>query len=229
LHPGAVSTFETDGFLILPGVISDTTVSKLADSMTRVGARHGLRNLLRDVGEVAALAKDLKRVVDPVLGAGAFGVRGIFFDKLPEANWEVSWHQDLGIAVAERIEVPEFSGWSIKQGVPHVQPPARILERMATVRVHLDDCGSDNGPLRIVRGSHRGGRLDDVAVQHWTQSGEQVTCLVPKGGALLMRPLLLHASSRAEKPCHRRVIHLEYASEELPGGLQWFEKVSGLV
>jgi ectoine hydroxylase-related dioxygenase (phytanoyl-CoA dioxygenase family) len=197
--------------------------------MTRVGARHGRRNLLRDVPEVSALAEDLKRVVVPVLGAGAFAVRGIFFDKLPDANWEVNWHQDLSIPVAERIEVPGFNGWSIKQGVPHVQPPARILERMVTVRVHLDDCGTDNGPLRIVSGSHRGGRLDDASTEQWIRDGEQVTCLVPKGGALLMRPLLLHASSRAEKPLHRRVIHLEYASDELPGGLRWFEKGEGSI
>jgi hypothetical protein len=36
-----------------------------------------------------------------------------------------------------------------------------------------------------------------------------------------MRPLLLHASSPAADPRHRRVIHLEFAAEPLPGGLEW--------
>src|SRR5262245_7189469 len=86
--------------------------------------------------------------VEPILGPGAFVVRGLFFDKTPRANWKVSWHQDLTIAVRVRIEAPGFGPWSLKAGVVHVQPPAEILERMATVRLHLDDCSESNGPLR---------------------------------------------------------------------------------
>jgi hypothetical protein len=37
-----------------------------------------------------------------------------------------------------------------------------------------------------------------------------------------MRPLLLHASASARVPGHRRVIHLEYAAESLPDGLEWY-------
>ena len=37
-----------------------------------------------------------------------------------------------------------------------------------------------------------------------------------------MRPLLLHASSIAIVPTHRRVIHLEYASQSLADGLEWY-------
>jgi ectoine hydroxylase-related dioxygenase (phytanoyl-CoA dioxygenase family) len=98
-----------------------------------------------------------------------------------------------------------------------------VLERMLTVRLHLDDCGVDNGPLRVLRSSHAHGWLTDEQIERWEQTGEEVGCLVPKGGALLMRPLLLHASRRAEKPRHRRVIHLEYAADPLPHGLKWFE------
>ena len=104
-----------------------------------------------------------------------------------------------------------------------MQPPVAVLERMLTVRLHLDDCGADNGPLRVVRGSHAHGRLTDGQAKRWEQTGEVVACLVPKGGALLMRPLLLHASAPAEAPRHRRVIHLEYAADPLPHGLRWFE------
>ena len=131
--------------------------------------------------------------------------------------------KDLSIAVAEKLDAPGFSGWSVKQGVVHVQPPMAVLERMLTVRLHLDDCGADNGPLRVLRGSHAHGRLTDEQIERWKKSGEEVACLVPKGGALLMRPLLLHASAPAEQPCHRRVIHLEYAADPLPHGLRWFE------
>ena len=212
-----------DGFAILTEVISSARANALIGALDGFGAGYGLRNLLRACPAVAALAEDLKLFVAPVLGEGAFAARGLFFDKLPGANWEVGWHQDLSIAVAERIEAPGFGGWSIKRGVPHVQPPVAVLERMLTVRLHLDDCGADNGPLRVLRSSHAHGRLTDEQIERWEQTGEEVGCLVPKCGALLMRPLLLHASRRAEKPRHRRVIHLEYAADPLPHGLRWFE------
>jgi len=221
----ALSTGELnrDGFAIRADVFSASRADALAGTLAGLGAGYGMRNLLRASPEVAALAEELKRLVAPVLGTRVFAARGIFFDKMPGANWEVGWHQDLSIAVAERIVAPGFSGWSVKQGVPHVQPPVAVLEGMLTVRLHLDECGADNGPLRVIRGSHAGGRLTDEQIEHWKQSGEEVTCLVPKGGALLMRPLLLHASKPAEKPRHRRVIHLEYAADPLPHGLKWFE------
>jgi hypothetical protein len=49
--------------------------------------------------------------------------------------------------------------------------------------------------------------------------------MIPRGGALLMRPLLLHASSACVVPKPRRVIHLEFVAEHLPDGLEWFDRV----
>jgi ectoine hydroxylase-related dioxygenase (phytanoyl-CoA dioxygenase family) len=213
-----------DGFRILPHVLSSETISKLAAAMASLDARHGLRNLLRNCPAVAALAEELKPLVTPLLGNGAFPARGLFFDKIPGANWEVGWHQDLSIAVAERVELPGFGGWSVKQGVIHVQPPASVLEKMLTLRVHLDDCDSDNGPLRVLRGSHRHGRLNDDQIAQRNHEYEEVTCVVSAGGVLLMQPLILHASSPAKMPRHRRVIHLEYAADPLPAPLRWFEQ-----
>jgi len=215
---------QVNGFAIIPAVIPTEQADALARVFEDLGAGHGLRNLLRTCREVAELAKDLKSLVTPLIGDKAFATRGLFFDKLPEANWEVGWHQDLSIAVAERVEAPGYGGWSIKQGVMHVQPPIHVRENMVAVRLHLDDCGADNGPLRVIRGSHRHGRLEDQQIAHWTHTDDQAECLVPKGGALLMRPLILHASSRAKNPRHRRVIHLEYAAAPLPGGLRWHEQ-----
>ena len=117
--------------------------------------------------------------------------------------------------------MPGFTGWALKKGVWHVQPPSEILERMITVRLHLNDCGREQGPLRLIPGSHREGRLDRDAIARWraTVPAEEITC--GAGDALLMRPLLLHASAKAACPRHRRVLHVEYAAEELPGGLVW--------
>jgi ectoine hydroxylase-related dioxygenase (phytanoyl-CoA dioxygenase family) len=215
-----------DGFGIVEGAISAERVDELTEAMAALGARHGLRNLLR-ISSVARLALELKPYAAAWLGSRAFAVRGLFFDKLPGANWDVAWHQDLSIAVAERREVPGFKAWSCKKGVLHVQPPVEVLEQMLAVRLHLDDCGPENGPLRVRPGSHRQGRLDDEQLARWQQTqAEAVTCCVRRGGLLLMRPLLLHASAPATHPRHRRVLHLEYASQGLPGGLRWYEEVA---
>lgn len=227
-----VSQTERDGFAVVPDVLDAQTVAALIDAVgkaeggagsQRRGSVYALRNLLEDVPAVAALADApaVRALVAPTLGAGCFPVRGILFDKTPEANWNVVWHQDLSIAVRERRDVEGFGPWSEKAGVVHVQPPARVLERMLTVRLHLDDCDEMNGPLLVLPGSHQDGRLTASEIQRQRASISSVACPVPSGGALLMRPLLLHASSASQSPRHRRVIHLEYAAEPLPAGLQW--------
>lgn len=155
------------------------------------------------------------------LGPGAFPVRGMLFDKTPVANWKVGWHQDLTIAVQHRVEAPGYGPWSEKAGVVHVQPPVAVLETMLAVRLHIDECGTDNGPLRVLAGSHRAGKLRDAEIPSWRSRVPEQVCVVPRGGVLLMRPLLLHASSPASSPQHRRVLHLEYAGCDLAAGLEW--------
>jgi ectoine hydroxylase-related dioxygenase (phytanoyl-CoA dioxygenase family) len=163
----------------------------------------------------------VRRLIEPHLGPSAQAVRGILFDKTPAANWKVAWHQDRSIAVRERRDVAGFGPWSVKDGVVHVQPPAEVLACMLTLRLHLDDCDDTNGPLRVIPGSHRDGILTDAAIAAAVAAGPVVNCCMPAGGVLLMRPLLLHASSAATHPRHRRVLHVEFSPDDLPGGLAW--------
>jgi ectoine hydroxylase-related dioxygenase (phytanoyl-CoA dioxygenase family) len=95
---------------------------------------------------------------------------------------------------------------------------------MVTVRLHLDDCDASNGALKVLPETHCHGKLGAADISKWTAKGEPVVCELSKGDALLMRPLILHASSPAENPRHRRVLHVEYASQELPNGLKWFDR-----
>lgn len=134
----------------------------------------------------------------------------------PHANWFVPWHQDRSIAVAVRAEVAGYDRWTIKDGVPHVEPPEAILDGMLTLRIHLDDCGEDNGPLECISGSHRHGRLDKPAIDRIAAEGDAKLCLCARGDILAMRPLTIHRSQRARIPARRRVLHLEYATAELP-------------
>lgn len=167
-----------------------------------------------------ATSDALRGLAGGILRAEAFVARSILFDKCPEANWDVPWHQDTTIAVAERAEAPGFGPWSVKDGVPHVRPPAAVLERMVTLRLHLDPCGAENGPLLVVPGSHRSGVLS--AIPEFAElEATKAACMAPAGGAVVMRPLILHASRKATAVGHRRVLHLEFAAGELPAPLRW--------
>jgi Phytanoyl-CoA dioxygenase (PhyH) len=224
------ATFEEDGIEIVSAVLTagecDALIQTISAFITPGGRKSaGVRNLLRYCPQVTELVSSEKiaGLARSRLKRDVFPVRVLLFDKTEAANWSVPWHQDLLIAVAERIETPGFGPWSVKAGVIHVQPPLEILESMVTVRVHLDDCDEDNGALRISPGSHAHGILSDAEARR-CQEKSAVVCKVGKGGALLMRPLSHHASSPATRPKHRRVIHIEYASGDLPAGLRWFER-----
>lgn len=220
---------ENDGFTRVAGVLDGDLRDRLTTALGAISGagRRGLLSipLVREL----ATSPRLLDLVRPYLPAQPMPVRTIFFDKSPESNWGVPWHQDLTIAVQKPIQLPGFGPWSVKEEVPHVQPPVMLLERMITIRLHLDACDASNGALQVLPGSHRGGRLTPAAIQAWRAREEAVLCTMDLGDALLMRPLLLHASHKVERteatesPHHRRILHIEYAGFTLPGGLQWHE------
>lgn len=218
------SQVEECGFAIVDAVLHDDEVVALLHELDSISmGGHALRNLHQCCSGVEKLCRDA-RIVDlarSIVGENPFVVRSIFFDKNPKANWKVAWHQDLTIAVRENIDVDGFGPWSLKDGVIHVQPPTVVLERMVTIRVHLDDCTTENGPLRVLPGSHRSGKLTPEQIADWRARVSEMECVVPRGGVVMMRPLILHASSQAMIATHRRVVHLEFAAEKLPNGLKW--------
>jgi ectoine hydroxylase-related dioxygenase (phytanoyl-CoA dioxygenase family) len=214
---------EENGFAIVPECLAVQVVDDLCIQLGET--KHAQRNLLR-IPEVRSLAvsEPIKQLVATFFSKECFAVRGMLFNKTPASNWKVVWHQDKTIAVRERKDVAKFGPWSMKAGVPHVQPPSSVMARMLAVRLHLDESHEDNGPLRVIPGSHRAGSLSAEEIAIWRQR-PSVVCTVPKGGAILMRPLLVHASSSSLKPETRRVIHLEFAGDELPHGLDWHDRV----
>jgi hypothetical protein len=223
-----------DGYAIQESVLTAPVIDELIEALERQqdgeklirsGKIFAMRNLL-DLPEIGKLAESalVHELAEAVLGKKAFTVRGILFDKIPEANWKVPWHQDVTIAVRAREDVEGFGPWSAKAGILHVQPLAQVLERMISIRLHLDACDEFNGALHVIAGSHRAGRIAEGEIPSILAKSRACTCTVGRGGAMLMRPLLLHASCPSDAPAHRRVIHLDFACEGLPFPLKWLSE-----
>jgi ectoine hydroxylase-related dioxygenase (phytanoyl-CoA dioxygenase family) len=214
---------ETDGFAVVPTCIDGETVEQLG---SHLGDRsYAMRNLLVvPIVRELAVSAPVRTLAEAVLGKNCFAVKGTFFNKTQESNWKVAWHQDLTIMVRERREVHGFGPWTVKAGIVHVQPTVDVMSRILAIRLHLDESGEENGPLRVIPGSHRHGRFSAKEVAEWSRRDSR-SCLVPRGGALLMRPLALHASSASLVPKPRRVIHLEFTTDKRPGGLDWYDRV----
>jgi ectoine hydroxylase-related dioxygenase (phytanoyl-CoA dioxygenase family) len=210
------------GFEIVPGLLPgreiDTLITAIAGAIrSKAGARHLMNN-----AEVARVAhgRDLRNLATRVLGVPAIPYRATLFDKSPGTNWLVAWHQDTALPLRQRRDAAGWGPWSTKAGILHARAPARTLEQIVALRIHLDDSTSQNGPLRVIRGSHRMGVLSSDAIAELVATEGSRECPVPRGGALVMRPLLVHASSKATVAAPRRVLHFEYAcSKDLEAGL----------
>ncbi len=224
-----------EGYSILPSVFTPMEIESarhtcatalaqpdVAPSVLRRGdgPPHGARNLLQIWPQAAALANApaLAQPLRRVLGTEAGLVRGLYFDKPPGGDWALPWHRDLTVAVRRHGALGAFTKPTVKAGVTHVEAPTEILTRMLTARIHLDAMTDENGPLRVIPGSHE--RLDSAAASERAA----VTLHCQAGDVLLMRPLLLHASGHAsvDSTEHRRVVHLEFApNRNLPDGYEW--------
>jgi ectoine hydroxylase-related dioxygenase (phytanoyl-CoA dioxygenase family) len=203
------------GFGIQPNVLAADEVSGLIAALDGVGGRSraGARHLMAQPA-VAALANDsrLLAVAQRMLGSGAQPYRVTLFDKSPGSNWLVVWHQDTALPLRSRRDVPGWGPWSVKSGVLYAHAPAVALQRIVALRVHLDDSGHENGPLRVLPGTHTLGVLSDAAIHELASQIHPYDCTVPRGGVLSMRPLLVHASSKAVTQASRRVLHIEYSA-----------------
>lgn len=221
------SEFEDRGFVVVTRAVRIDLVQQLCEEVDRLLAespdRGGVRNGLAKsavLSELSASGAPLS-MARSILGSRAKPTKLTIFDKTPDANWRVPWHQDLTITVEKRCDIPGYGPWSVKDGLPHVQPPSAVLQQTVAIRVHLDDTPPENGALRVLAGTHLLGRLSDTRIQELRDRMEGIVCPVAVGGAMVMSPLLLHSSRRATSPGRRRVLHFEYSAALLPEGLSW--------
>jgi hypothetical protein len=215
--------FDEAGWLRVPSGLPASALRGLPVDDALDAGDAGSRSLLEQPW-CAALVFSIRACLQPiaVLPADAVAVQCTLFRKTPDCNWKVPYHQDLSIPVAEPIANPVLSGWSEKEdGHHYVQAPAHILDGMVAVRLHLDASDADAGALRVVTGSHRLGRLDPKRIAAMDKRSDEVLCTAEAGDLLLMKPLLLHASSKAQRPSGRRVLHFLFAPRSPGYGLRW--------
>lgn len=216
------SRFDVDGFELVEGILSAGHCGKLAGRIGLAAHAGGTRALLAQpwCGELARRLRG-HPALRGLIPAGHVAVQCTFFEKSAGRNWLVPLHQDLSIPVAGRVAEPSLGGWSDKEGMLFVQAPPEILAQMVAVRLHLDPCGAQDGPLRVVPGSHAHGVLADAPAQALRRAAGETVCVAGQGAALLLRPLLLHASSKGSGSSLRRVLHFVFAPPALPHGLSW--------
>lgn len=218
--------FESDGYAILPALLSNTECDELIDAIqaSHETRRPGSRRWLR-VEVVANVARLLRThpAISVLLASDARAVQCTLFAKDPDTNWSVTPHQDLSVPVRERVDADGWSAWCAKEGMTFAQPPSSVLERLLAVRLQLDDGDAAAGPLEVVPGSHRVGRRSAAEISRLA-SITRVSCPVPRGGALIMRPLLIHASGRMQGEGRRRVLHFLYGPP-LDGSVSWADAI----
>lgn len=222
-----------NGFTIIKDVFTQPEVDVIisiidkADTSKPAFRKHenlfAIRRFLPEFPDLHFLifTEKLKSIIHQLFGDDYFVVKSIYFDKPGTSNWFVAYHQDLTISVNDKTDMTGFGPWTIKQDRYAVQPPLKVLENNFTVRIHLDETTAENGALRVIPKSHLKGIYRP---ENFDLPKEfEVICNVSAGGIMIMRPLLLHASSRTTNNQARRVIHIEFSNQTLPAPLQWSE------
>lgn len=215
--------FEGDGARHFAGVISRSDAEGLAARLAcNLNGMPGRRLLVEpDVEALLSVAGSVGGIAASLIGTSARPVRAVLFDKTRDANWTVAWHQDRTIPVCARHDVEGFGPWSVKDGLCHVAPPMGVLEQMATLRLHLDDCDNSNAPLTIALGSHRLGLVPATESASVAARHAQFTCLAKTGDVWAYSTPILHTSATTISDRRRRVLQIDYAAIDLPQPLSW--------
>ena len=214
----------TDGFCIVHNIFSSQEIESILNLINHSQKKYAIRQLINHYPKIKDLIFSnpvFNKLFSSICDKNYFLSKAIYFNKPSKSNWFVGYHQDLSISVQKIQETKGFSNCTNKNKQIGVIPPLRIVENTITFRIHLDSTDETNGALKVLVNSHNRGiiRIDSTFNK---QSWKALTCHVPKGGVMLMKPLLLHASAKSTSKNDRRVIHLEFCNEHIPMG--WLEK-----
>ncbi|MDG2005395.1 MAG: phytanoyl-CoA dioxygenase family protein [Novosphingobium sp.] len=215
-------SFGSDGAAHFPGFAA-AELDSLVDLLSRwPSGKPGVR-IAGDpaIAELLGSESTFGRLAGDLTGQCSRAVRAILFDKSDSANWALGWHQDRTIAVKERLEMPGFGPWTVKQGIPHVTPPFGLIERMVSLRIHVDRVDGTNGPLQVALGTHRTGYIANSDTGKFANRSKVLACLAEPGDVWAYASPILHSSRAAAPGRRRRVLQVDYSPDELPDGMDW--------
>ncbi|MCV9928407.1 phytanoyl-CoA dioxygenase family protein [Flavobacterium sp. LS1R49] len=232
-----INEINSEGFVIIDNVYDENEIKKLISIIENVTKNKTDKTTFRKSEDLFAIRQfhkeipetldyifneNLKDIIKSIFDENYFITKSIYFDKPEKSNWFVAYHQDLTISVDKKLEIENFENWTTKQNQFAVQPPKEILENNFTIRIHIDKTTKDNGALKVINNSHSKGiqRIENIEIK----KEKETICEVEKGGVMIMKPLLFHASNKTTNNERRRVIHIEFSNTELPDGLEWSEK-----
>lgn len=233
------NTLNSEGFAIIESIYTNSEIDALLliiekaienkrqnKTFRQSDDLFAIRQFLLEIPEALdyIFNKKLSTLIKTTFGDDYFISKSIYFDKPEKSNWFVSYHQDLTISVNKKVELENFKNWTLKQNQYSVQPPESILKDNFTIRIHLDTTTKDNGALKVITKSHQKGiiRIEDFNFEN----EDETLCEVKKGGIMLMKPLLFHASNKTTNNNRRRVIHIEFSKQKLPKDLKWNEIIN---
>ena len=231
------SEINSEGFTIINNVYTESEIEKLISLIENITDNESDNETFRKSKDLFAIRQfhkeipetlpfifnqNLKDAIESNFGKGYFITKSIYFDKPEKSNWFVAYHQDLTISVNKKIELDGFENWTVKQNQFAVQPPKEILDDNFTIRIHIDNTTKENGALKVINNSHSHGILRIEKLDF--ENEKETICEVEKGGIMIMKPLLFHASNKTVNNERRRVIHIEFSKQQLPEGLEWSEK-----
>ena len=218
-----MGNLDQDGFEIIADIVDIARISSVLraiESSEVPRSRAGMRRAM-EIAAVRDIAHDPQIVsfATRTLGPGAVPFRATLFDKSPDQNWLVVWHQDTALPVRSRIDTPGWGPWSMKEGTLCAHAPESALSSLLAIRLNLDESIVENGAIRALPATHTLGVLSDDSIRELANQITPVECHVGIGGVMLMRPLLVHASSKLVRG-RRRVLHIEYAAQTHFGNLE---------
>jgi ectoine hydroxylase-related dioxygenase (phytanoyl-CoA dioxygenase family) len=234
-----INEINSEGFAIIENVYSENEIEKIIseiENVTEIETENSTFRKSQDLFAIRQFHKEipetlnfifnqnLREIIKLNFGENYFITKSIYFDKPEKSNWFVAYHQDLTISVDRKVEIENYENWTTKQNQFAVQPPKEILEQNFTIRIHIDKTTKENGALKVLNKSHRKGivRTENLEIENETET----ICEVEKGGIMIMKPLIFHASNKTTNNERRRVIHIEFSNQKLPKGLEWSEKTN---
>ena len=234
-----INEINSEGFAIIDKVYSENEIAKIISEIEKVTESEtenstfrksedlfAIRQFLKEIPETLNFIfnQNLKEIIKLNFGENYFITKSIYFDKPEKSNWFVAYHQDLTISVDRKVEIENYENWTTKQNQFAVQPPKEILEQNFTIRIHIDKTTKENGALKVLNKSHRKGivRTENIELENEIET----ICEVEKGGKMIMKPLIFHASNKTTNNERRRVIHIEFSNQKLPNKLEWSEKIN---